>query len=137
MHELGIMKSTLDIALQWADRQGADRIERLGMRVGALSGVVPDALQFAFEVLKLDTIAATAQLDVESIPLQIYCRTCEREFVSDGFSHMCTLCDGFDTEIRRGRELEVTYVELASEGRDHGTHAGALDGGDRRSGSRP
>jgi hydrogenase nickel incorporation protein HypA/HybF len=136
MHELGIMQSTLDIALEWADRHGADRIERLGMRVGALSGVVPDALQFAFEVIKRDTIAATAQLDVESVPLQIYCRSCEREFVSDGFSHMCTLCDGFDTEIRQGRELEITYVELASEGGKHGTHAGTVDRGDRRSGTR-
>ena len=127
MHEVGIMQSTLHIALEWASKQGADRIERLGMRVGALSGVVPDALQFAFEVLKKDTLAETAQLEVEFIPLRIYCRSCACEFESDGFSHMCTTCDGFDTEIRQGRELEISYVELWSEGERRGGNAGALD----------
>lgn len=114
------MQSTLDIAMEWAQRQGAERIERLGMRVGVLSGVVPDALQFAFEVLKHDTVAETAVLEVEYIPLRIYCTACDREFASDGFSHMCTECSGFDTEVRQGRELEIMYVELSSAGGNRG-----------------
>ena len=44
------------------------------MRVGAFSGVVPDALEFAFEVLKHDTPAETATLEMEVIPLRIYCQ---------------------------------------------------------------
>jgi hydrogenase nickel incorporation protein HypA/HybF len=120
MHEVGIMQSTLDIAMEWAQRQGAERIERLGMRVGALSGVVPDALQFAFEVLKQDTVAETAVLELEYIPLRIYCTTCDREFASDGFSHMCIECGGFDTEVRQGRELEIMYVELSAAGGSRG-----------------
>ena len=128
MHEVGIMQSTLDIAFEWAARNGADRIHRLGMRVGALSGVVPDALQFAFDVLKHDTPAETAQLEVEYVPLRIYCAACAREFTSDGFSTMCTDCGTFDTEIRQGRELEIAFVELSTEGETHGVHARALDG---------
>ena len=114
MHEVGIMQSALDIAVEWAGRQRADRIERLGMRVGALSGVVPDALEFAFEALKQDTVASTAQLEVEYVPVQIYCTACEREVACDGFSSMCTECGGFETEVSQGRELEVTFVELSA-----------------------
>ncbi len=114
MHEVGIMQSTLDIAFEWTARQGADRIERLGMRVGALSGVVPDALQFAFEALKQGTPAETAELQVETIPTRLYCPTCKREFTTDDFYYACPECDSFDTEVRQGRELEVAYVELSS-----------------------
>jgi hydrogenase nickel incorporation protein HypA/HybF len=116
MHEVGIMQSALDIALEWAQRQGAARIHRLGLRVGALSGVVPDALEFAFEVLKQDTPAATARLEVETIPLRAYCPDCEREFTAEAFWVVCPDCDRMDTEIRQGRELEVAYVELSSDG---------------------
>ena len=71
MHEVGIMQSALDIALEWAQKQGGERIHRLGLRVGALSGVVADALEFAFEVIKQETPAENASLEVEYIPLQI------------------------------------------------------------------
>ena len=114
MHEVGIMQSTLDIAFDWATRQGADSIERLGMRVGALSGVAPDALQFAFEALKQDTPAASAELEVETIPTRLYCPACKREFTTDDFYYACPECESFDTEIRQGRELEITFVELSS-----------------------
>ncbi len=127
------MQSALDMALEWAERQGAERIDRLGLRVGALSGVVPDALVFAFEVLKKDTIAEMARLEVEYILLRIYCPTCEREYTMDDFWYTCPDCGSIQTEIRQGRELEIMYVELSSEGESHGADAGALDSGDRRS----
>jgi len=122
------MQSTLDIALEWAGRQGADRIHKLGMRVGALSGVVPDALEFAFEVLREGTPAAEAALEVEYVPLRIYCPACAREYTIDGYWYTCPDCNGVDTEVRQGRELEIAYVELSVEGESDGANAGALDG---------
>ena len=114
MHEVGIMQSALDIALERAERQGAEQILCLGLRVGALSGVVPDALEFAFEVLKRGTIAENAHMEVEYIPLRIYCPLCKREFTLDDFFYLCPECDNPQTEVRQGRELDVRFVELSS-----------------------
>lgn len=122
------MQSALDIALEWAERQGAERIHRLGLRVGALSGIVPDALEFAFEALRLDTPAETARLEIEYIPIRIYCPACDREFTMDDFWYLCPDCDNTQTEIRQGRELEITFVELSREGREQEANAGAVDG---------
>ena len=127
MHEVGIMQSTLEIALEWANRQGAQRIHRLGMRVGALSGVVPDALDFAFEVLRQGTPAEGACLEVEFIPLRIYCPACDREFSPDGYWYTCPECNGVDTQVRQGRELEIAFVEVSGEGEADESHAGTLD----------
>lgn len=114
MHEVGIMKSTLDIALEWAERQGAEQIHRLGMRVGALSGVVPDALDFAFEVLKQDTLAHAACLEVEQVPIRIYCPACEQEFTMSDYWYMCPECENMQTEVRQGQELEIAFVEISA-----------------------
>ena len=128
MHEVGIMQSALDIACEWAERHGANRISCLCLRVGALSGVVPEALEFAFEALKQETPAETARLEVEYVPLLLYCPDCRHEFTTDGYEYLCPDCGRLDTEIRQGRELEVARVELVAEGANDGADAGAVDG---------
>jgi hydrogenase nickel incorporation protein HypA/HybF len=69
MHEVGLMQSTLAFALKRAADEGAQRIHRLTMRIGPLSGVVPEALEFAFEVLTQGTIAEGAGFEVERVPI--------------------------------------------------------------------
>ncbi len=69
MHEVGIMENTLAMAVKRAAEEGAHRIHRLTMRIGPLSGVVPEALEFAFVVLARGTIAEGARLEVERIPV--------------------------------------------------------------------
>ncbi len=128
MHEVGIMQSALEIALVRAEEQGATRIHRIGLRVGALSGVVPEALEFAFEVLKQDTLAAGADLEVEYVPLRVYCPKCKQEFAPDGFWYACPDCGETQTEVRRGQELDVMRVELSGEENEIETGSGALDG---------
>lgn len=107
------MQNALHMALQAAQNAGASRVHCLRMRIGALSGVVPDALQFAFEVLRQDSLAAEASLEIESVPAAGWCRACQHEFVCDGFAPQCPSCQGFDTEWRRGRELEIASIEVS------------------------
>ena len=63
MHELSIMQSALNQALREARRAGAARVHQIRLRIGVLSGVVPDALQFAFEALTPGTAAEGAAAD--------------------------------------------------------------------------
>ena len=65
MHELSIMQSALSLALDQARQAGAARVHTIRLRIGALSGVVPDALEFAFEALTPGTLAEGAQLAIE------------------------------------------------------------------------
>lgn len=109
------MDSALQIALSQAKEQGATRIHRLGMRVGALSGVVPDALEFAFTVLKRDTIAESASLEVEYVPLRLRCAACNVEFEPEAVRYDCPTCGTQETEIRGGQELDVVLIELSVE----------------------
>lgn len=113
MHELGIIQSAVGMAIETARGQGATQVHVLRMRIGALSGVVPDSLQFAFEFACEGTIAAGATLEIETIPATCWCAACEREFSSDDLLGDCPTCHTISNELRRGRELELASVEVS------------------------
>ncbi|HEY3998974.1 MAG TPA: hydrogenase maturation nickel metallochaperone HypA [Candidatus Xenobia bacterium] len=112
MHELGIMASTLDMAVEVAEQQGAARILSVRMRIGALAGVVPDALQFAFDVLAEGTLAEGGSLHIEPIPVRCQCATCEMEFSPPDLLCRCPSCGACSERIVAGRELELAGVEV-------------------------
>lgn len=67
MHEAGLMQTALEAACDEARRAGAVGVRRIVLRVGAESGVVPEALRFAFEALAVGTLADGATLDIEEL----------------------------------------------------------------------
>ena len=112
MHELSIMQSALDLACDQARQAGANRVHVVRLRIGALSGVVPEALEFAFEVLTPGTPAEGARLAIDNVPATYWCATCEREFQSDDMFGECPGCHKPSGDIRAGRELELASLEI-------------------------
>jgi hydrogenase nickel incorporation protein HypA/HybF len=112
MHELAIMDSALNLALDQAEKAGAMRVHVIRLRIGALSGVVPEALQFAFEALAPGTMAEGASLDIEPVPARFWCATCTREFQSDDFYAECPGCHRPSGDLRGGREMELASMEI-------------------------
>ncbi|MCX6537861.1 MAG: hydrogenase maturation nickel metallochaperone HypA [Acidobacteria bacterium] len=112
MHEVGIMQSVLEIAEAQARTSGALRIREVKMRVGRMTGVVSEALDHAFAVLREGTMAAGARLDVEFVPGAFWCMTCAAEFESDDLIGGCPTCHEPSFDMRRGRELDVVSLEV-------------------------
>ena len=112
MHELSIMQSALDMALEGAKQAGAKELLVIRLRIGALSGVVPDALQFAFEALREGTLAQRAELAIEDVPARFWCSACAREFESDDMFAECPVCRQPSGDLRAGRELEIASLEI-------------------------
>ena len=112
MHELSIMDSALTLALDQARQAGASRVHAIRLRIGAVSGVVPDALQFAFEALAAGTPAEGGQLIIEHVPARFWCATCNREFEATRMFAECPDCKSLSRELRGGREMEVASLEI-------------------------
>jgi hydrogenase nickel incorporation protein HypA/HybF len=112
MHELSIMQSALDQVLDKARQAGANRVHAIRLRIGALSGVVPDALQFAFEALADGTPAQGAQLLIEDVPARFWCAACSHEFEAARMFAECPGCHRPSSELRAGREMELTSLEV-------------------------
>jgi hydrogenase nickel incorporation protein HypA/HybF len=112
MHEYSIMQSALSQALREARLAGATRVHEIRLRIGVLSGVVPDALQFAFEALTPGTSAEGAVLAIDEVPARFWCAPCGKEFVSANFYSECPDCGQPSNELRAGRELELSSMEV-------------------------
>ena len=113
MHEVGLMQDTLNLALEEARRAGATRIHRLMMQIGRLSGVVPEALEFAFEILAKGTMADGATLEIEQVPIVCYCAGCAREFQPPTMICECPACGNPSLDVRRGREIQLSSLEVS------------------------
>jgi hydrogenase nickel incorporation protein HypA/HybF len=113
MHEVGLMQNALEAAENHARQAGATRVHRLKLRVGALSGVVPEALESAFAVLAPNSLAKDAKLEIEIIAIIGWCESCQKEFPCGDLINNCPQCGEPTAAIRRGRELELAQLEIS------------------------
>jgi len=114
MHEVGIMESALGAVLVEARSRGAQRVHRIVLRIGALSGVDADALRFAFDAITENTLAAGAQLAIDAVPALAHCGACHADFgVASGFIFSCPRCSRLSGDVRQGRELELSRIEMS------------------------
>lgn len=112
MHELSIAQSLLDIIDKEIAPYGKAHVIGVRLRVGSFSGIVPDALRFAFEVLSKEGSAYGAALEIEIVPLRIRCNTCKEVFSAEDPFMICPRCEGFDVEMISGKELEIKELEI-------------------------
>jgi hydrogenase nickel incorporation protein HypA/HybF len=113
MHEVSLMEATLEIALAQARQHRAQRIHALKLRVGEQSGVVPEALRFAFDIVVAGTLAEGASLEIESVPVRCYCPRCSQDFGPPSWIYACPQCGELSTQVLAGKELELTSLELS------------------------
>ncbi|HSQ54857.1 MAG TPA: hydrogenase maturation nickel metallochaperone HypA [Gemmata sp.] len=114
MHELSIAIGIVDAAAGEAARRGEGRVVAVHLKLGELSGMVPEALQSAFELAREDSPLATAELVIEKVPVIAYCPTCETERRVRFPELVCPDCKSATPEVVRGRELEVVAIEVES-----------------------
>ncbi len=112
MHELGIATSILECVQAEALRHPDGRITKVGVKIGELSGVDRDALQFGFEVLVKDTEWEALVLELESVPRMQRCSKCAYEFRMTDFDPRCPLCGELGTQCISGEELDIVYMEV-------------------------
>jgi hydrogenase nickel incorporation protein HypA/HybF len=113
MHEVGLMQNALDMAFAHVQRAGATRIHRMCLRVGELSGVVPEALELAFGAAAPGTPADGAELIIERIAVVCRCEHCNQTFQPEDVVYLCPICGAINSRVQQGRELELASLEVS------------------------
>ena len=112
MHEFSITQSILSIALEKANEAKATKITKINLIIGELSGVVDESVEFCFDFLSKDTIAAEASLSFERTPTKLRCRNCTIVFSPDNRDWVCPDCQEQKIEIISGRECQIESIEV-------------------------
>lgn len=112
MHELSIAISLVEIAEEEAERLGA-RVSAVHLRLGALSGVVKEALLASYEMAAADTRLQGSRLVIEEVPVMVYCPECDGQRPIESVqSFHCSACGTPTPDVRQGKEMELVALEV-------------------------
>lgn len=110
VHELSICRSIADIVERHADGRSVTGVR---VQVGYFRQVVPATLEYCWEITVAEGPLAGARLDVDHVPARMRCRVCDVVTELTVPVLRCERCEGIDTELLSGEELEVTSIDVA------------------------
>jgi len=108
MHELGISRNIVAIV---GEAAAGRRVRRVTLEIGKLSGVMPDALAFSFDLVAQGTPLEGAALEIRQIEGRARCAACGAEFAAPSFLTPCA-CGSRRLAHLAGEELNIKSMEL-------------------------
>ena len=112
MHELSVCQALLRQLESIAREQRATRVTQVVIQIGTLSGVEPELLRQAYPIASAGTLAAAAELVLETAPIRVHCSACGADSTATANRLLCAACGDYRTELISGDELLLTHVEL-------------------------
>lgn len=112
MHEWGLANDLVRHLESEGRSRGADRILRVKLRIGSLSGVSVEAFRFAFEAAAAPSIVATDALEIEEVAGESACRSCGAGFADPDGLALCPVCGEANKTPTRGREMDTVSFEM-------------------------
>jgi len=113
MHEMSLSVSLVDMVAARAAAEGATRVMRVGVEVGALGHVEPAALAFCLESAARGTLLEGTRFDIATPEGRAWCFDCAAEVALAGRADPCPGCGGHELRLSQGEELKVTEMEIA------------------------
>ncbi|MEA5593258.1 hydrogenase maturation nickel metallochaperone HypA [Rivularia sp. UHCC 0363] len=108
MHELGITQNIVSIVNEYA--QGK-KVQRVLLEIGKLSAIMPDSVQFCFDICSQDTVLEKAKLEIIETPGLAICRQCGTEIILEKPFGKCN-CGSTQLDLIAGEELKIKEIEV-------------------------
>lgn len=112
MHELSVCLSLMQQVNQIAREKNAQRVTKIVLNIGPLSGVEPALLRQAYPLAAAETVAADALLVMESADIVVHCSQCDAESKATANRLLCAACGDYRTRVIAGDELTLMSVEV-------------------------
>lgn len=112
MHELSICQALLAQMEKIATEHQARAIEKVIVQIGPLAGVEPRLLLEAFPIASAGSVAQSAKLLIEELPLRVRCDSCGAESAAQPNRLLCGVCGDWHTRLISGDEMVLASVEL-------------------------
>lgn len=114
MHEYSIVEGVMDSVIPLAQSNGATRVSVIRLRIGEMTDIVPEALDFAWDVVcdERGDIVKDCKMEVETVAPHFVCMKCGNEYDADRLHPRCPVCGSGETLLTKGRELEIASFDI-------------------------
>jgi hydrogenase nickel incorporation protein HypA/HybF len=115
MHELSVCLSLMQQVDSIMRERNANRVTRITLDIGPLSGVEPELLRNAYPLAAAGTPAEAAELVMQTADVVVRCSQCDSQTTVAPNKLLCGSCGDFRTSLVSGDELTLLRVELEHE----------------------
>jgi hydrogenase nickel incorporation protein HypA/HybF len=112
MHEMALAESVIQIVEETARKNAAAAVCSVRLEIGRLSHVEPDALRFAFDVVKRNGPAHGARLEIVATDGAAWCMRCSRAVTLARLGDACPVCGSYQLQVTAGDEMRVKEIEI-------------------------
>jgi hydrogenase nickel incorporation protein HypA/HybF len=113
MHELSMITSVVETVTESLTPYPGAKVLEVRLKVGALSSVIPESLEFCYGIVAEGTPLEGSRLVVDVLPVVVHCAHCDQDAELDGIqSFRCPRCGEPCNDLRQGRELEIDSIEI-------------------------
>lgn len=111
MHELSIAVSIVEIVEEQTEAPAGIQVSEVELDIGAMSGVVIEALQFALDEAIKSSIMESAKITINKIPGKLKCLACSHEFEPEDFITPCPKCGHLYSDVISGKEMKIKKIK--------------------------
>ncbi|NOZ45686.1 MAG: hydrogenase maturation nickel metallochaperone HypA [Chlorobi bacterium] len=112
MHEMSIAMNIIDIAIEQAKKEKADRIVEVELEIGTLAGIEFESLNFAMEISVKNTMLEKSAIHINKIQAIAECIDCGKRFKTENLFNNCQKCKSYNTKLIKGKELKVKSIVI-------------------------
>ncbi|MFH1613279.1 MAG: hydrogenase maturation nickel metallochaperone HypA [bacterium] len=114
MHEFSIVKSLINILNKKCKKEKISEIKKINLKIGILKTIMPESLNFAFEILSKKTKYENTKLIIKIIPVKMKCNECKNNITFNNtfnIHFLCKKCGSTNLNLLCGNELLIDSVE--------------------------
>ena len=113
MHELSIALRIVESLNDELAEEEDLTVSAVTIQVGALTGLVPEALQFSWDMATENSLLQGSKLNIEWVDAAGFCPECSVErTITNLQSFRCPVCRTPIQQVTGGNELEILTLEV-------------------------
>ncbi len=112
MHEMSVVINTVNMAEEYARKNGASKITKIVLEIGEFHSVVPEYIRYFFPDVVEGTMLEGAQLEIETVTGMARCRNCGAEYPWKKSNYRCPDCGSEEGKIISGRDFVIKEISV-------------------------
>lgn len=110
MHELGVVFEVIRTVLDFAEKNGVTKIEKVVLQIGELSSMIPKYIEACYPAAVDGTIMQDTKLEIEVLPGNVICKGCNKVFNLLVHNGKCPDCENGYWELISGKEFMIKEI---------------------------
>ncbi|MEL7563324.1 MAG: hydrogenase maturation nickel metallochaperone HypA [Dehalobacterium sp.] len=112
MHEMSIVMKFVEIAQEYAVKNNAEKVDKVVLLVGEITGVVPHYLKMFYPVVVEGMILEGSELVIETVEASVFCTDCATTYNPCHTELICPNCGSERCDVIDGKQLFVKEIAI-------------------------